>query len=178
MPGCCCSSVILAVTLSFRICVLPSLHHIGAQGRHRWSCPVRLVVVHFFGFRGACARSDAIGPRSRFGVLGLRRSFPACDASRLDVVMASPFYRLLLPRLCVNKKRNLGGFCAEAVDSGRNRWMVVHNFRCSDSCRPYGTRFPFLGLTADLRQGAIACCRLRGRVAWFQSASFPDELIG
>ena len=93
---------------------------------------MRLVVVHFFGFRGACARSDAIGPRSRFGVLGLRRSLPACDASRLDVVIVSPFYRLLLTRLRVNKKRNLGGFCEEAVDSGRNRWMVVHNFRCSD----------------------------------------------
>ena len=93
---------------------------------------MRLVVVHFFGFRGACARSDAIGPRSRFGVLGLRRSLPACDASRLDVVIVSPFYRLLLTRLRVNKKRNLGGFCEEAVDSGRNRWMVVHKFRCSD----------------------------------------------
>lgn len=28
-----------------------------------------------------------MGPRSRFGVLGLRRSLPACDASRFDVAM-------------------------------------------------------------------------------------------
>jgi hypothetical protein len=52
-----------------------------------FSRPVRLAVVHFFGFRGACARSDAIGPRSRFGVLGLRKSLPACDASRFEVVI-------------------------------------------------------------------------------------------
>lgn len=47
------------------------------RARDRYSCPMWLVVIHFFGFRGACARSDAIGPRSPFGVLGLRRSFPA-----------------------------------------------------------------------------------------------------
>ncbi len=61
---------------------------ISAQGKLPvCSRPVRLMAVHFFGFRGACARSDAIGPRSRFGVLGLRKSLPACDASRFDVVM-------------------------------------------------------------------------------------------
>lgn len=57
------------------------------RARHRLPSPVRLVTVHFLGFRAACARSDAIGPRSRFGVLGFRKSLPACEASRLDVVM-------------------------------------------------------------------------------------------
>jgi hypothetical protein len=51
------------------------------------SRPVLLVEVHFLGFRGACARSDAIGPRSRFGVFGFRKSFPACDASLREVVI-------------------------------------------------------------------------------------------
>lgn len=31
-----------------------------------------------------------MGPRSRFGVLGLRKSLPACDASRFDVLMFFP----------------------------------------------------------------------------------------
>jgi hypothetical protein len=62
----------------------------GAQGKDVLSLPCGLMDAYFFGFRGACARSDAIGPRSRFGVLGLRKSFPACDASLLDVVM--PFF--------------------------------------------------------------------------------------
>ena len=58
-------------------------------------CPAPITTGDYFlGLRFACARSDAIGPRSRFGVLGLRKSFPACDASRLDVVIVfSPAYR-------------------------------------------------------------------------------------
>jgi len=59
----------------------------NAQGRIETSTALWLTEIYFFGFRGACARSDAIGPRSRFGVFGLRKSFPACDASRLDVVI-------------------------------------------------------------------------------------------
>jgi hypothetical protein len=58
------------------------------------SCPVGNG-IYFFGFRGACARSDAIGPRSRFGVFGLRKSFPACDASLLDVVILFPFLHVV-----------------------------------------------------------------------------------
>jgi hypothetical protein len=59
----------------------------NAQGRvELFPCPVGNT-IYFFGFRGACARSDAIGPRSRFGVFGLRKSLPACDASLLDVVI-------------------------------------------------------------------------------------------
>ena len=30
----------------------------------------------------------------------------------------------------VNKKRNCGEYCAEPVDTARNRWMAVHNLRC------------------------------------------------
>jgi hypothetical protein len=47
-------------------------------------------LLYFLGLRFACARSDAIGPRSRFGVFGLRKSFPARDASRFEVVIYSP----------------------------------------------------------------------------------------
>jgi len=42
-----------------------------------------------FGVRFACASADAIGPRSRFGVLGSRKSLPAFDASDFDVAMRS-----------------------------------------------------------------------------------------
>lgn len=35
----------------------------------------------------AWERSDAIGPRSRFGVLGFRKSLPACEAVFFDVGM-------------------------------------------------------------------------------------------
>jgi hypothetical protein len=51
------------------------------------ACPAPVVRAYFFGLRFACARSDAIGPRSRFGVFGFRKSLPACDASRFEVVM-------------------------------------------------------------------------------------------
>src|ERR1017187_3729278 len=39
----------------------------------------------YFFFFGVWARSDAMGPRSLFGVFGLRRSLPACEAVRLEV---------------------------------------------------------------------------------------------
>jgi hypothetical protein len=41
---------------------------------------------YFLGFFD-CESADAIGPRSRTGVLGLRKSLPACEASRFDVVI-------------------------------------------------------------------------------------------
>ena len=43
--------------------------------------------IRYFFLRGVCASADAIGPRSRFGVLGLRKSLPACDASFLEVLI-------------------------------------------------------------------------------------------
>jgi hypothetical protein len=49
--------------------------------------PRRRPAGFYFFFLGAWARSDAIGPRSRFGVAGLRRSLPACDAVFFEVAM-------------------------------------------------------------------------------------------
>lgn len=36
-----------------------------------------------------------MGPRSRFGVLGLRKSFPACEASLREVVIFSLLFAVV-----------------------------------------------------------------------------------
>jgi hypothetical protein len=66
-------------------------------GQERYLCPTlrRLTHCYFLGLRFACARSDAMGPRSRLGVLGLRKSFPACDASLREVVISFLLFALV-----------------------------------------------------------------------------------
>lgn len=58
-----------------------------------WSVQPRRpgLACYYFFFFGAWARSEAMGPRSRFGVFELRRSLPACDAVRFDVAILNLF---------------------------------------------------------------------------------------
>ena len=51
--------------------------------------PRRVKVCYFFFF--VCARSEAIGARSCFGVFGLRKSLPACEATFLEVDILKVF---------------------------------------------------------------------------------------
>jgi hypothetical protein len=73
---------VVRISFSVRQYPRPPLSQNGALGffpRHRFP--------FFFGLCFACASAAAIGPRSRFGVLALRRSFPARLATFFDVVI-------------------------------------------------------------------------------------------
>ena len=62
----------------------------GRNGQHVFVFAARAAYFFFFF---AWARSDAIGPLSRFGVLGLRRSLPACEAVFFEVVIIASIGR-------------------------------------------------------------------------------------
>jgi hypothetical protein len=59
----------------------------GVLFRHSY-LPLPFGLLGGAGFRLACDRSDAIGPRSFFGVVGSRRSLPACEAVFFPVTIS------------------------------------------------------------------------------------------
>jgi hypothetical protein len=82
----------------------------------------------------------------------------------------------------VNKKRNCGGNCAEAVDAGGNLWTGCAQLSVHQGCRPFGTWFPFFGLTPDLhfgfaqgRLGLLHAVPFGAGVGCGRAASFPGD---
>ena len=95
----------------------------------------------------AAARSDAIGPRSRLGLLGLRKSFPACDAS--------------LRITCEGTGKNCGGMCtilraggcalprlrSGQADPTRQEWLKTQGPSTWQLILPGGNSIAALGMT-------------------------------